>query len=207
MLYYFPEVACYIILSIDVISILLFIMVLRTRPSQRIGRIVLISVFIIPFMTLKLLPSIDFLASTPGKLSVVNNSKLFSPVYYLDNNGNIIWIFLTVKGISVSEVFDVEGRTSSMVVMKKNGNYGYVDLEYIKYSANVEINEDNLKFDKEGFLTEVLNRNLFPIIAIYLSHIVTFLFLLLVLYQILPYLRKRLNKLNNQVREISEISG
>jgi len=207
MLYYFPEVASYIILSIDVISILLFIMVLRTRPSQRIGGIVLISVFIIPFMTLKLLPSIDFLASTPGKLSVVNNSKLFSPVYYLDNNGNIIWIFLTVKGISVSEVFDVEGRTRSMVVVKKNGNYGYVDLEYIKYSANVEINEDNLRFDKNEFLTEMLNRNIFPIIANYLSHIVTFLFLLLVLYQILLYLRKRLNKLNNQVREISEISG
>jgi len=194
MLYYFPEIASYVILSIDLISLLLFLMVLRTRPGQRIGSLILISVFILPFMFFKFLPGIEFLASTPGKLTLVNNSKLYSPVYYMDNNGNVVWVFLTIKGISVSKVFDVEGRTKSMVVMMKNGNYGYKDFEYIKYTANVEINEDNLKFDKEGFLTEVLNRNMFPIIANYLSHVVTFLFLLLVLYQILFYFRKRLKK-------------
>ncbi|HWA05644.1 MAG TPA: hypothetical protein VG961_03780, partial [Ignavibacteria bacterium] len=102
--------------------------------------------------------------------------------------------------ISVSKVFDVEGRTKSMVVMKKNGNYGYVDLEYVRYSADVEINESNLKFDRDGYLTEMLNRNMYPIIANYLSHLVTFLLLFLVLYQILVYLRKILNKKKSHSR-------
>ncbi len=194
MLYYFPSTFSYVILSIDIISLLLFLMILRTVPGQRTGGFILISVFIVPFMFLKFLSGIEFLASTPGKLTLVNNSKLYSPVYYLDNNGNVIWVFLTIKEISVSKVFDVEGRTKSMVVMKKNGNYGYVDLEYVRYSADVEINESNLKFDRDGYLTEMLNRNMYPIIANYLSHLVTFLLLFLVLYQILVYLKKILNK-------------
>lgn len=194
MLYYFPEIVSYVILSIDLISILLFLMVLRTRPGKRTGSFILISVFILPFMFLKFLPGIEFLASTPGKLTLVNNSKLYSPVYYMDYNGNVIWVFLTIKGITVSKVFDIEGRIKSMVVINKNGNYGYVDLEYVKYNANVEINESNLKFDRDGYLTEMLSMNKLAIIANYLSHVVTFLFLMMILYQILVYLRKRLSK-------------
>lgn len=194
MFYYFPSTTSIVILAFDIVFILLFVMVSKTRPSQRVGGFVLISILLIPFLSLKFLPSIDFLKSTPGKLTVINNSHLYSPVYYMDNNGNIIWVFLTIKGISVSKVFDVEGRTKSMVVMNKNGNYGYVDLEYVRYSANVEINNINLKFDKDGYLTDILSINKYAIIANYLSHIVTFLLLSMILYQILVFLRKRLSK-------------
>lgn len=207
MLYYFPEIVSYVILSIDLISLFLFLMVLGTRPGKRTGSFILISVFILPFMFLKILPGIEFLASTPGKLTIVNNSKLYSPVYYMDNNGNVIWVFLTIKGISVSKVFDVEGRTKSMVVMEKNGNYGYVDLEYVKYNANVEINESNLKFDRDVYLTDILSMNKLAIIANYLSHIITLLFLLIILFQIIVFFRNRLSKRNTHIRAIGEIRG
>lgn len=202
MLYYFPPIASYVILIVDFISIFLFFIVLKTKQSKRVFGFVLIAIFIIPFNTLKIVPNIDFIKSTPGELEFINNTKTYSPVYCLDNNGDIVWIFLTIKNIPFSKVFDIEGRTFGMLAIYKEGKYGYVNFRYEKFKANVELNESNIQFDREGFLSDVIHMNKYSIISNYLSNMLTIFFILLILSLILLHFLNKY-KLRNRTKSNS----
>lgn len=205
MFYIFPPITITIILILDLVIILLTAFFHKININERKYGILLIFMLFIPSFGLKILSNSTFLFSSPVTITVSNDVKPFSPVYVIRRN-QISWVFLTIHGIPTSHHVEGESGNGYIAIFSK-GKYGYINFDINSKNSSYKFTESDLSFDNHEMISNTISEYSLILFANYSSHIITFLFLLIILYQFLVYLWKLLSKRKNHIRAISEIRG
>lgn len=181
MFYYFPTEAIIFTLIFDICAVFLLIMMLKLKGQTKVFFFFIVLFLLLPTSLLKFLSQFNPLLPIPGTLKVENNVKAFSPIYIIDDKGNVLWIFLTFEKVVYEQRLDIEGNHIGISAMKIGNNYTSQSFKFEKNEAQVIFNEDNLDYNHDGYIKDMLFKNLLDIILNYLSHLISvfiFLFLL-----------------------------
>jgi hypothetical protein len=185
MFYYIPTDFIYVILLLDIIILILLLTASKIDQKVRKFSYILIILLLLPTFGLKLVSYLEPLPSYEGTLKITNNIKNFSPVYYFDNNGNLLWVFLTIKNVQTEQDFDIDGRFSGIIAMYIEGKYASKEFRYEKTQAKIELNDNELNYEKDGYITEMIERNILLIISNYFSHLITLTSIIFLIYIII----------------------
>lgn len=185
MLYYFPTSTILFVLIIDVLVLLFLIVSYRRKKRTRIVLYSLIFLLLLITIPFKVLSLFNPFPSIRGTLRITNELTAFSPVYYFNKNGDIEWIFLAFKDYPSEQGFDIEGRHEGTLAIDFEGRYSSYDFRYQNGFAKIVLTNSNLNFEKDEFINDLIRKNLFNIVAHYLSHFFTLCTLFLILSRIL----------------------
>lgn len=185
MFYYIPTDFIYVILLLDIIILILLLTASKIDQKARKFCYILIILLFFPVAGLKMVSYFSPIPSYGGTLKITNNIKYFSPVYYFDNNGKVKWIFLTIKNIQVEQDFDIEGSFNGVIAMNIEERYASKEFRFDGTQAKLELNDNKLNFERDGYINDMLKRNLPLIIANYLSHLITLISIIFLIYIIL----------------------